>query len=108
MGINSLTESTETPLMSVSEVKTALENDQVELVDVRTERERDEFDIGGKHIPLIEIEDNMDYFSQSGTKVLYCATGNRSAEAIKLIKQKYPNAAVVSLKGGLKEWEAQI
>ena len=71
------------------------------MVDVRTERERDEYDIGGKHIPLIELEDHLDYFSGSGEIVFYCATGKRSADAVKVIKQTYPDARVFSLDGGL-------
>jgi sulfur-carrier protein adenylyltransferase/sulfurtransferase len=77
------------------------------LIDVRTERERDEFDIGGRHIPLIELEDHLNYFSGNGTTVLYCATGKRSADAVKVIKQKYPDAKVFSLEGGLMAWAEQ-
>ncbi|MDB5155173.1 MAG: thiamine biosynthesis protein [Mucilaginibacter sp.] len=90
--------------ITVNELKKGLVESLIELIDVRSERERDGFDIGGKHIPVIEIEENIDYFSGAGTKVLYCATGNRSAEAVKLIKQKFPDAMVFSLEGGLKAW----
>jgi molybdopterin/thiamine biosynthesis adenylyltransferase len=96
-----------TPTISVTDLKKGLKGNLFELIDVRTERERDEFDIGGTHIPLIELEDHLDYFSGSGIKVLYCATGKRSAEAIKVIKQKYPDAKVFSLEGGLMVWDEQ-
>jgi adenylyltransferase/sulfurtransferase len=102
--ISGLKQTANTPSISVIDLKKGLSENLFELIDVRTERERDEFDIGGKHIPLIELEENMDYFSGKGTKVFYCETGKRSGEAVKLIKQKFPNAAVFSLEGGLKAW----
>lgn len=102
INIKQLTPTENIPLISVVELKRGLEENRFELVDVRTERERDEYDIGGKHIPLIELEDNLGYFSGSGEKVFYCATGKRSADAVKLIKHKYPDAKVFSLDGGLE------
>ena len=105
--IKSLTATVNAPIITVSELKKGLAENVFELIDVRTDRERDEFDIGGKHIPLIELEENIDYFAGAGAKVLYCATGKRSGEAVKMIKQKYSNASVFSLDGGLEEWNKQ-
>jgi adenylyltransferase/sulfurtransferase len=99
--ITRLKKSGNTPTISVTDLKKGLKENLFELIDVRTERERDQYDIGGKNIPLIELEDHLDYFSGNGTKVLYCATGYRSAAAVKVIKQKYPDAKVFSLEGGL-------
>lgn len=89
-------------LVSAIELKKGLEENRFELIDVRTERERDQFHLGGKHIPLIELEDHLDYFSGNGEKVFYCSTGKRSADAVKVVKQKYPDAKVFSLNGGLE------
>jgi adenylyltransferase/sulfurtransferase len=105
--ITGLKASVNIPTISVTDLKKGLKDNLFELIDVRTEQERDEFDIGGKHIPLIELEDHLDYFSGEGRKVLYCATGKRSADAIKVIKQKYPDANVFSLDGGLIAWDQQ-
>lgn len=96
------------PLISASELKKGLEECRFELIDVRTDRERDAYDIGGKHIPLIELEDHLDYFTGNGEKVFYCATGKRSADAVKVVKHKYPDAEVYSLDGGLGEWEKTL
>ena len=90
------------PSISASELKKGLEENRFELIDVRTDRERDACDIGGKHIPLIELEDHLDYFAGDGQKVFYCATGKRSADAVKVIKHQYPDAKVFSLNGGLE------
>lgn len=103
--ITSLKRTVNTPTISVTDLKKGLEKNLFELIDVRTERERDEFDIGGRHIPLFELDDHLEYFSGFGTKVLYCATGKRSADAVKVIKKKYPDANVFSLEGGLMAWD---
>jgi len=102
--IEHLTPTADIPVLTIRELKKGLEENLFELIDVRTLQERDLFDIGGRHIPLDEIEENLDYFSDNNPKVLYCATGNRSAEAVKTIKQKYPDAPVFSLQNGLIDW----
>jgi adenylyltransferase/sulfurtransferase len=106
--IKQLMQTEKIPLISASELKKGLEENRFELIDVRTDRERDAHDIGGKHIPLIELEDHLDYFAGNGEKVFYCATGKRSADAVKVVKHKYPDAEVYSLDGGLGEWEKTL
>jgi len=101
VSVKQLKQTEDVPLISESELKKGLAENRFELIDVRAERERDEYDIGGKHIPLIELEDHLDYFAGTGEKVFYCSTGKRSADAVKVIKQKYPDAKVFSLDGGL-------
>lgn len=104
--IKSLDPTTVIPVITMDELKKGLESNRFELIDVRTEQERDLFDIGGRHIPVDEIEENISYFSDANPKVLYCATGKRSGEAVKLIKQKYPEAKVFSLEGGLMKFDS--
>lgn len=108
VSIKELKQTENIPLISVAELKKGIEANRFELIDVRTDRERDVYDIGGKHIPLIELEDHLDYFAGSREKVFYCATGKRSADAVKVIKQKYPDAKVFSLDGGVEEWEKTL
>jgi molybdopterin/thiamine biosynthesis adenylyltransferase/rhodanese-related sulfurtransferase len=90
--------------MSIDEVKKGLEENTLELLDIRTDQERDEIDIGGEHIEVDELEDHWDYINNGITKVLYCSSGKRSGEAVKMIKQKFPEAKVFSLEGGLGAW----
>ena len=102
--IQSLSQSVETSALTVAEVKQGLSDHTLELVDIRTDQERDEIDIGGVHFEADELDENMDYLTDMRTKVLYCSSGKRSAEAVKYIKQKSPDAKVYSLAGGLKAW----
>ena len=102
--ISALVPTTNIPTMTVAEVKQGLQNNTLELLDIRTDQERDEIDIGGEHIEADELQDNWDYINNGSTKVLYCSSGKRSAEAVKMIKQKFPGAKVFSLEGGLVAW----
>ncbi|MEO3406514.1 HesA/MoeB/ThiF family protein [Mucilaginibacter sp. CAU 1740] len=93
------------PTINAADLKEKmLHDDTLELIDVRTLQERDVFDIGGTHIPLDELEEYLAYFASANTKVLYCSSGKRSDEAVKLIMKRIPDADVFSLEGGLGEW----
>ena len=102
--ITRLKETVSTPTVSVSELRKDLAENTIELIDIRTEQEREAFNIGGKHIPLEDVYAHMDCADKTLKTVLYCASGKRSREAVKFIKNKYPGAYVFSLEGGLKAW----
>ena len=86
--------------ITFEQVKKDLE--QYELLDVRSENEHSNFNIGGKNIPLDELESQMNLINTSALIVCYCATGKRSASAAKLIKKQFPNSKVYSLKNGME------
>ncbi|MGY3212727.1 molybdopterin-synthase adenylyltransferase MoeB [Mucilaginibacter sp. HD30] len=105
--ITSFAETMSVATMSVAEAKAGLGEDTLELVDIRTDQERDAVNIGGVHFEADEIDDHADYLTNERVKVLYCSSGKRSTETVKLIKQKWPTAKVYSLEGGLKAWFAK-
>jgi len=102
--ITKLAGSVEQISMSIADVKKGLEDNTLELLDIRTDQERDEIDIGGEHIEADELQDNWDFINNGTTKVLYCSSGKRSEEAVKMIKNKFPDTKVFSLEGGLGKW----
>jgi len=102
--ITSLIETVDIPTLSVDEVKKGLADDALELIDIRTDQERDEINIGGQHIEPDELEQNLDHLNTDKPKVLYCSSGKRSGEAVKKIRLLLPDAQVFSLAGGLKAW----
>lgn len=106
--IRNLIKTESVPIMSPEEVRAGLAEDVLELVDIRTDQERDEINIGGVHFEADEVENYADYLINGSVKVLYCSSGKRSAEAVKLIKQKWPHARVFSLEGGLKAWFEKV
>jgi adenylyltransferase/sulfurtransferase len=102
--ITALIPTVEAPTKTVKEVKAGLENGTIELLDIRTDQERDEIDIGGEHIEADELEDHLGYILNGKAKVLYCSSGKRSAESVKMLLKNHPEAKVFSMEGGLQEW----
>ena len=100
--IQSLQETASIPTISRSELEANPE--KYELVDVRTVQEHDKSNIGGKNIPLDELEESIALLKKTTPIVFYCATGKRSAEAVKMVKGVYPDAEVYSLELGMGYW----
>jgi adenylyltransferase/sulfurtransferase len=92
------------PTISVADLKKGLAENSLELIDIRTDMEREEFNIGGIHVPLDQLYSFIANANKNVKTVLYCASGKRSGEAIKSIKKNFPDANVFSLDGGLKAW----
>lgn len=74
------------------------------LIDVRSQEEHDEQNIGGQVIPLSEIEARRSEFAPSSDRgvVLYCASGKRSLAAAEALLEH--GIAVSSLEGGIRDW----
>ena len=70
------------------------------LVDVREEEEHEEFNIGGKLIPLTELMDHLHEIPKNREVIIYCKLGVRSQIAIQRLEQKgFKN--LVNLAGGV-------
>ena len=106
--VTGLPEMNEVPTVSIYDLKISSDVDRYELIDVRNADERKIFNIGGKHIPVNELGNNIDYLSHNKPILFYCASGKRSAEAVKKIKKVFPSANVFSLEGGMKAWRETI
>lgn len=69
------------------ELKKVIENGAM-LVDVRTPQEFVEGSVkGAVNIPLNTIESNLDKFDKNKDVVLFCRSGNRSAQAETILKK---------------------
>lgn len=81
------------------------DNDYI-LIDVREGYEREEFSIGGRHIPLGELATQIDDLSEHQDEeiIVYCRSGRRSAMAQELLRQAgFKN--VRNLEGGMLAWQ---
>lgn len=80
--------------------------EDVLILDVRRSDERDLRHIANSlHIPLHELEDRIDEIEPYKDKeiVVYCRSGNRSAQACMLLRMMgFKNP--INLKGGLISW----
>ncbi|MCV9386543.1 molybdopterin-synthase adenylyltransferase MoeB [Reichenbachiella ulvae] len=98
----------EVPEMTVRELKTWMdESKDFQLVDVREPYEYDIANIGGELIPQNKINEEVNRVLKDKPVVLYCRSGNRSAEVLRKLKAMgYDN--LVNLKGGILSWAKEI
>jgi adenylyltransferase/sulfurtransferase len=106
--ITGISESIPVDVISAEELRTALVEGSCELIDVRTAAERNSFSIGGRHIPMEELDVSIRQIQPSQKVVFYCATGRRSAEAVRIFRRYFPGVRAYSLEGGIKIWKEKL
>ncbi|GAA5522225.1 molybdopterin-synthase adenylyltransferase MoeB [Aliifodinibius salicampi] len=99
----------EVPEVTVQEYKSWLDsNEDVQLIDVREPHEVEIAEIGGELIPLKTVTENADKISRDKKVVVHCRSGQRSADAIKQLRDKYGFDNLYNLKGGILAWSQEI
>ncbi|MBL7883851.1 MAG: rhodanese-like domain-containing protein [Bacteroidia bacterium] len=94
--------------ITVSELKALKDNNaDFQLIDVREEHELEICEIGGTHIPMGDVMDNLDKISKDKQVVIHCRSGARSGAICQSLEsQGYNN--VYNLKGGIIAWATEI
>ncbi|MSQ79445.1 MAG: rhodanese-like domain-containing protein [Flavobacteriaceae bacterium] len=96
--------------ITVEELKTRMDNgEKINLIDVREPYEYEEFNLGGKLIPLGTIASNLDDLEdwKEQEVVVHCKVGGRSAAAVDYMK-KMGFTNVRNLMGGVLDWQAKF
>ena len=108
-GLNLNEELEEVKEITVQALAEALENDaNIQLVDVRESFEVEIASIGGDHIPLGSIADQVAKINADRDVIIYCKVGERSAKAIRELEQKFGFENLYNLKGGLSAWSEEV
>lgn len=92
--------------ISPSELKAKLkENKDLQLIDVREPYENEEYNIGGRLIPLGDLMGKLPTLEELRDRevVVYCKSGNRSQMAQHLMLNS-GFKSVYNLKGGVEAW----
>jgi rhodanese-related sulfurtransferase len=77
------------------------------LVDIREHWERENYNIGGIHIPMGELISQMSEIPKDKDVVLYCEKGMRSVIAIQRLEASgFHN--LFNLAGGMKAWKESL
>jgi rhodanese-related sulfurtransferase len=87
--------------MTAAEFKADLT--QVNLLDIRTPREWDDFNLGGFHVPLDVLLGRIDEISRDKNWVIICYNGTQSLIALRLLKAK-GFTLIDHLEGGLEAY----
>lgn len=91
--------------ISVKELHAILSiEEDIELIDVRFPEEHRVFNIGGRLIPIDQIEDHLDMISEKKKTVIYCQTGKRSSRAIQTLQKHMNDKNLYNLAGGIDAW----
>ena len=94
--------------ISVQEVKEKIDKvDDVILLDVRTNDEHELVNIGGKHIPLSELEERYEELDKQKEVIIYCHHGGRSAGACEFLAER-GFARLKNMVGGIDRWSLEI
>ncbi|MCW3107144.1 MAG: rhodanese-like protein [Segetibacter sp.] len=92
--------------ISVKQLKEKLtQSDEFFLLDVREDFEHEDFDIGGRLIPLDEVMTKAAEIPTDKPVVVYCRKGIRSQIAIQRLEDKFGFTNLINLQGGLEKWE---
>ena len=95
--------------VNVHELKKLLDEKQdFQLIDVREVREHDFCNLGGELIPMGQIFENVDKIDKEKKVVIYCRSGNRSANVIRALEQHFNFTNLYNLKGGILDWSDEI
>jgi len=82
-------------------------NADFQLIDVREEHELEICEIGGVHIAMAEVMDNLDKISKDKQVVIHCRSGARSGAICQALEANgFTN--VYNLKGGIIAWSTEI
>jgi rhodanese-related sulfurtransferase len=94
--------------ITVSEFKKLKDNKaDFQLIDVREEHELEICKIGGEHIPMGDIMDNLNKVSKTKQVIIHCRSGARSGAICQALEAAgYTN--VYNLKGGIVAWSNEI
>lgn len=97
--------------ITAEELKKRLDDgEELHIVDVREPHEREEFNIGGIHLPLGDIRamqvDELEEFKDKEL-IVYCKSGNRSGQACMLLDSMgFTNTK--NLEGGMMNWRTKF
>jgi len=92
--------------ITVNELKVKIDNaEYFQLIDVGEPYEHEEFNIGGRLIPLNQIVQQIDKIETDKPVIIYCRKGIRSQVAIQRLQQKFPFTNLYNLIGGTEAWK---
>lgn len=89
------------------EVQEKLKGTKVALVDVRTEEKHQHSPIGGKNIPIDQLDQHTAELESYDEVIFYCTTGNKSTRAAEMAQELLPGIKVYSLINGVSSLKDQ-
>ena len=70
--------------------------------------EREFTNIGGDHISMGSVMQNLDKINKEKDVVIYCRSGSRSGQVISFLEMNHGFDNIYNLKGGILAWADEI
>ena len=95
--------------VSVQELKKMMDSgEDFQLIDVREPYEHQFTNIGGTLMPMNTVLDRSGELDRNRKVIVYCRSGNRSANVVKALEQRFGFNILYNLKGGVLEWSEKV
>ena len=95
--------------ITVQELKSKIDSkNDFQLIDIREENEREFTNIGGDHIVMGSVMQNLDKIKKDVDVVIYCRSGSRSGQVVNFLEMNHGFENLYNLKGGILAWADEI
>jgi rhodanese-related sulfurtransferase len=88
--------------------KTKLDNDEIEIIDIREPYELEAFNAGFKNVPMAELTQKIELLAVNKEVVIICRSGNRAEALVNFLETEHKISNLLVLDGGIIEWANQI
>jgi rhodanese-related sulfurtransferase len=88
--------------------KIRLDNDELEIIDVREPYEFESCNAGFQNIPMAELTLEIEKLSKSKDQVIMCRSGKRAEAIVNFLETELKIKNLYVLQGGIIEWAQQI
>lgn len=95
--------------ITAQELKAKIDSgEDFQLIDVREDNERQFTHIGGDHIVMGTIVNNLDKIKKDKDVVIYCRSGSRSGQVVSFLEMNHGFKNLYNLSGGILGWADQV
>lgn len=97
------------PTITATELKALMDQGaDIQLIDVREPHEHEFCNIGGELIPMGEVLQNLDRIDHDKQVVVYCHSGRRSGNVVRVLQANFGYDNLYNLRGGILAWSDEV
>ena len=94
--------------ISPKDCKKRLDNNEVEVIDIREPYEFEACNAGFKNIPMAELTVKTENLASEKDNVIMCRSGKRAEAIVNFLETEHKITNLFVLEGGITEWANQI
>lgn len=94
--------------ISPTDCKKRLDNNEVQVIDIREPYEYEASNAGFKNIPMAELSLKIECLASDKDNVIMCKSGKRAEAVVNFLETELKITNLLVLEGGISEWANQI